>query len=46
MIDGIIHTSKWDLYPSGTIPLFLADMDLPTAPGIVAALTQAMGSGQ
>ena len=47
MFDEIkpVHTSKWDLNKKGVIPLFLADMDFPTAPGITEALVDAMKGG-
>ena len=43
------HTSpfanKWTLYPKGTLPMWLADMDLPTAPQIRSALRRQVAEG-
>ena len=35
---------KWDLYP-GTLPMWVADMDFPTAPEILAALQKRLDHG-
>src|SRR5215211_3581142 len=37
--------NKWTFYPNGVLPLWLADMDFPTAPQIVNALQKQMQHG-
>ena len=36
---------KWTLYPEGVIPLWVADMDYPVAPPILAALQERLTRG-
>jgi len=36
---------KWTLYPEGVIPLWIADMDYPVAPPILAALQERLTRG-
>lgn len=36
---------KWTMYPEGVIPLWVADMDYPVAPPIVAALRERLTRG-
>lgn len=36
---------KWDMYPEGVIPLWVADMDFPSAPEIVEALQARVSTG-
>jgi cystathionine beta-lyase len=37
--------AKWQQYDEGVIPLWVADMDFPTAEAIVTAITERAGSG-
>lgn len=37
--------NKWTFYPKGVLPLWLADMDFPTAPPIINALQKQMQHG-
>lgn len=39
------HFNKWDKYPKGCIPLFLADMDFPSSPAIRKALEKSAKAG-
>jgi cystathionine beta-lyase len=38
-------TNKWSLYSKDVIPMWIADMDIPTAPQIIAALRKQVEQG-
>ncbi|WP_026791463.1 MalY/PatB family protein [Pleomorphomonas oryzae] len=38
-----VPTSKWDRYPEGVLPMWVADMDFPVAEPIAAALRDRLG---
>jgi cystathionine beta-lyase len=37
--------NKWTTYPNDVLPMWIADMDLPTAPQIIAALQKQIAQG-
>ncbi|ADV67024.1 MalY/PatB family protein [Deinococcus maricopensis] len=45
--DDLRHADsyKWTKYPEGVLPLWVADMDFPVAPGITRALTERLSRG-
>ncbi|GAA5511655.1 cystathionine beta-lyase [Deinococcus carri] len=40
-----VDSLKWNRYGEGVIPLWIADMDFPVAPPILAALQERLGQG-